>query len=79
MGSLQFIPGTEQVSGRKQTEAGQQISPCVRCVLCVHLNMGVCDLGDPLPPKQQCLAPEDLGSIPAWYNLSITAYPNTSA
>lgn len=30
MGSLQFIPGTEQVSGRKQTEAGQQISPCVR-------------------------------------------------
>lgn len=38
-------------------------------VLCVRLDMGVCDLGDPLPSKQQCLVPENLGLAPTWCNL----------
>lgn len=79
MGNLPSNPGMEKVSGRKQTEAGQQISSlAVARVLCVHLDMGVCDLGDPLPPKQQCLVPEDLGLVPTWGDLSAAVYSNTS-
>lgn len=49
-------------------------------VLCVHLNMGVCDLGDPLPPKQQCLVPkEDLGLVLSWCDLSAACFPTPVA
>ena len=45
--STQSIPGVEWISGRKRTEAGttDDKSFClpVARVVCVHLNMGVCD------------------------------------
>lgn len=47
--STQSIPGVEQISGRKRTEAGtaDDKSLClpVARILSVHLNMGVWDFG----------------------------------